>query len=174
MHKVDDPNVPATIQILARDAEYLPLDNATAEVVVSNEAGEELELTAAARDEQAGVYSVDYWPREAGGHRALARVVAPDGHSLRAREVGWVSQPAAAEFASVQPNLSLLKEMAEKTGGEVVSPDQLDRFVRSLTTRPLPKSEVRLEPLWHRPLVLLGVIACLCLEWALRRWHGLP
>jgi hypothetical protein len=90
------------------------------------------------------------------------------------REAGWVAQPAADEFKNLRPNQTALAEIAAKTGGEVVSVSELDRFVRNLPERKAPVTEPWIRPAWHHPLFYLAIIACLCGEWGLRRWKGLP
>jgi hypothetical protein len=64
--------------------------------------------------------------------------------------------------------------MARETGGEVITPQQLERFVADLPNRKIPITEHWIYPLWHRPLMFLVAIGLLIGEWGLRRWRGLP
>jgi hypothetical protein len=68
----------------------------------------------------------------------------------------------------------LLKELAERTRGEVVALDDLEEFVASLPNRHAPVTERWVYPIWHQPWVLAFALCCLCAEWGLRRWRGLP
>ena len=58
--------------------------------------------------------------------------------------------------------------------GALLSPDELADFVSDLARREVPITEEELDPLWHRWWVFLLAIACLCVEWGLRRFQGLP
>ena len=70
-------------------------------------------------------------------------------------------------------NVKLLEQLAHQTGGNVVPLDRLNDFVAGLAYRDLPKMEIEATPLWHRPWLLLAVLALLASEWGLRRWRGL-
>jgi hypothetical protein len=56
--------------------------------------------------------------------------------------------------------------------------DKLDAFTRGLPARKAPINEVWVRPLWDWPairaMVFLSVLTGLIVEWALRRWKGLP
>ena len=94
--------------------------------------------------------------------------------SLGSEVSGWTAQPSASEFASVEPNVERLARIAEASGGELVRLEDLDSFASALPSSKVPITESRVEPLWHRPWLLLIAIGCLCLEWGLRRVRGLP
>jgi hypothetical protein len=70
--------------------------------------------------------------------------------------------------------MKLMERLAKQTGGQVIPIANLESFVRSLPTREAPLSEAYTTPLWHQPWVLAVIVACLCGDWALRRWKGLP
>ena len=97
-----------------------------------------------------------------------------EGKSLGQSNTGWSADPAADEFARVTPNVELLERIAKQTSGEVVAIRDLDTFVRSLPSRKVPLTEGYTTPLWHQPWMLLLIVSCLCAEWGLRRWKGLP
>lgn len=170
----DDPAQPVELNVTVRDPEYLPLDNATVELEIVSPGGKEFKLTAEPSAGEAGVYSTSYWPRDEGGYRVEAVVRGPDGSRLPTAEAGWTAQPAAGEYKSLQPNRALLDDLADRTGGEIVHLDALDDFVTSLPNRQIPVTETWVYPVWHQPWVLTFAIACLCAEWGLRRWRGLP
>ena len=104
----------------------------------------------------------------------LATAAAPDGAAVGEREAGWAAQPAADEFARMEPDREWLESIATRTKGEMVDGDRLQAFVSSLSSRDAPINEPWISPLWHQPLYFLIAIACLAAEWGLRRVHGLP
>jgi hypothetical protein len=160
--------------VRVRDEEFLPLDNAAVSLAVTTPAKERIELTAAASETEPGVYETSFTPKHEGAYRAEAIVRGPDGAEIGSRETGWAFEPAADEFKQLAPNRRLLERLANETGGEVIALDRLEPFVASLNSRKAPVTEHWSQPLWHRPWVLLAAIVCLCAEWGLRRWRGMP
>jgi hypothetical protein len=162
------------LRVRVSDAEYLPLDNAQLAIVATTPDGHKIPLDAEPRDDELGAYSASLVPRQPGAYRVTVTAKSADGSIVGEREAGWVAQPAADEFMNLRPNRSALEEIAAKTGGEIVAADDIDRFVRQLPNRHAPITEPWIRPAWHHPLFYLAVIACLCGEWGLRRWKGLP
>jgi predicted RNA-binding Zn ribbon-like protein len=89
-------------------------------------------------------------------------------------EAGWATDLAADEFRSLQPNIGLLEELARRTGGGLVSADDLAAFARRLPARTAPVMEPWNTPAWHTPAVFAFALACFVAEWGLRRWKGMP
>jgi uncharacterized membrane protein len=168
------PIMPHQIRIILRDGTFKPLDNAEVKLDITQPDGKTLTTTAIADAQQSGKYLAEFWSQLDGGYLATIRAVSPDGDDLEPRNIGWTAQPTAAEFASLEARIDLLQKLAEQSGGEMVPVSQVERFVAGLPSRKVPVTEVRLEPLWHRPWLVFFAIACLCLEWGLRRWKGLP
>jgi hypothetical protein len=162
------------VAVQVRSAEFEPLDNAQVRMRVSCPDGSTLDLPAEPSTQGAGVYEAHYVPRQAGAYRAEIQTIGPDGEPLEARETGWTSEPATDEFRTLNPNRKLLDELAERSGGEVLFPNELERFVASLPNRQIPVTEPWIYPLWHRWSVFGLAMACLIGEWGLRRWRGLP
>jgi uncharacterized membrane protein len=192
--KRGDPNQAVTLRVHARDKSYLPLDNATASIVVRQVGGEphpsresigkpsaaaaastakEIRLIGEPSADQPGVYEATYIPREPGGYLAEATVRGADGVEAGRAEAGWTSDPAAEEFRSLRPNRALLELIARQTGGELVKAGDLDAFARSLPNRKAPITEAWTMPLWHQPALFLFALICFIAEWGLRRWKGM-
>jgi hypothetical protein len=165
---------PVAIELTTRDAQYLPLDNAEVTLQVTTPAGETLPVSATPSRDEAGVYDATFWSTEPGSFRVSADVMAADGTVVGMAEAGWTSEPGRAEFERLTPNLGLLQRLAERSGGELLAPERLDRFVDSLQHRKVPVTEKWVYPIWHHPWMLALAIGCLCGEWGLRRWKGWP
>ena len=157
-----------------RDPSFAPLDNASVNVHVTGPDGKNVDLTAESSSGQAGRYHATFVPRQPGAYRAEVTATAPDGAEVGKVQTGWTSDPAAEEFANLKMNRELLSRLATASGGQFVEPDKLDDFVASLPTRHAQITEPYVRPLWHTPWVFLLAIICLCAEWGLRRWRGLP
>jgi uncharacterized membrane protein len=165
------PAVDLTVRV--RDAEYRPLDNAKVVLRVTLPGGDAISLDAEPDAREAGMYAATYVAKQPGAIRMLATATAPDGSVVGAREAGLAAQPAADEFARLQPNREFLNSIATRTKGEVVDGEKLASFVASLESRSAPITEPWTSPLWHQPLYFLIAIACLAAEWGLRRVNGL-
>jgi uncharacterized membrane protein len=177
--RVDEKSTPGAValQVIARDKEFQPLDSATVQIHVTPvRAGETntVRLMAESSSTSPGAYTASYIPRETGGYRAEAVVLNADGAEVGRAEAGWASDPAAEEFRSLKPNHALMEKLAKQTGGEVVTADGLERFVKSLQNRKAPVSETITQPLWHTAGMFLFALACFAGEWGVRRWKGLP
>lgn len=168
-----DLSTPIVLAITVRDELYRPLDNASLKVQVETPDKKEISLQAESSDREAGVYHAKFAARASGPYRAQVTAKGDDGKPIGQAETGWTSDPQLEEFAALSANTALLERLAERTGGEVVSGEQLDRFVSSLPQRKIPIMETWTYPLWHQWPVFLLAIASLVGEWGLRRWKGL-
>lgn len=165
---------PHQLKIELRDDAYQPLDNATVKLKVKTPEDQEIDLLATPDRQHAGTYGAEFWSTLDGAYRCEVDVTGSDGAHLGSLTTGWTAQPSAEEFARVEPDLELLRKLAEASGGEVLQLNDLSSFVSSLPSRKVPITESRVEPLWHRPWLILLAIGCLCFEWGLRRLRGLP
>lgn len=162
------------LEVRARDGKFLPLENATVTLTVQALAGAEpVTLTAEPAASEAGVYEAVFVPRDSGAYRVNATVLNESGVAAGTAETGWSTDFAAAEFRSLVPNRALMESLANKTGGQVLSPAQLPAFARELPAKRAPVTETWTQPLWHTPLVFLFSLGCFVAEWGLRRWKGL-
>jgi hypothetical protein len=161
------------LAVRVRDAEYRSLDNAKVAIKVTLPSGDNLSIEAEPDAREAGLYSATYFTKQEGAYQILATAIAPDGSAVGTREAGWAAQPAADEFARLEPDREFLKTIASRTHGEVIDGKSLDSFVASLSSRSAPITEPWTSPLWHTPLYFLIAIACLAGEWGLRRVNGL-
>jgi uncharacterized membrane protein len=172
--KVDATSPAVDIRVRVRDAEYRPLDNAKVALKIALPGGESLALDAEPEGREAGSYAATYVTRQPGPYRVVATATGPAGGAVGQRAAGWAAQPAADEYARLQPDREWLESIAARTKGEMVDGDRLEAFVSSLAFRDAPITEPWISPLWHQPLYFLVAIVCLAAEWGLRRVHGLP
>ncbi|MCA9171863.1 MAG: hypothetical protein KDB23_29545, partial [Planctomycetales bacterium] len=156
-----------------RNAEFQADDDATVEFQVTDPNGETQKLTADPGDTEPGRYVAEYWATVSGGYRVSTRVVTHDNEVLLPRDAGWVQAPEEREFRDLAVQTDYLRQLAERSGGECVTPDSVAQFVETLPTRRVPVTEPWVAPLWHQAWVFACAVGCLCAEWGLRRWKGL-
>ena len=179
--KSDQAGPAVVLQVRARDKGFEPADNVTVSVEVRDPNDRTVRLAAEPVAGESGLFEAVYVPRSKGGYLARAVVTEPGGGEPgpggRPAEAGWADLDAR-EFQSIRTNRPLLERIARQTGGRVVELDALEAFARSLPGRQAPVSEVWVRPLWDWPwiraVVFLSVLTGLVVEWAIRRWKGLP
>ena len=174
------------LRVVARDEEFRPMESANVHLTLKrmgasapgeNEKGAlfaQVTVEAESVPDLPGTFEASFTARDAGAYLAEADVVDTLGRPVGRAQAGWVSDPAADEFRTLEPNRTLLAELARRTGGELTAWSQLDRLKEKLQLRPAPIEETWSFPLWHRPEVFLLVLACFLTEWIWRRWRGLP
>ena len=173
VEKDADPSEPVQIFATARDDAFLPMDNAEVQLTINPFNGDPFTIKAEPDDVTPGRYKASYWSREPGGYQVTAAIKSADGSEVGQSTSGWTAQSNAAEFNQLQLNRKLLQRIAEETGGEVISDDDLDAFVADLPNRKVPVTETWVYPIWHRPWIMMLAMLCLCMEWGVRRMKGL-
>ena len=165
------PTVELTIRV--RDPQYRPVDDAKAVVDVTLPDGSHLALTGEPLADEPGAYRTSVVTKQPGPYRFEATANGPDGTTIGTRAAGWAAQPAADEFARLEPNRDAMATLAAQTKGEVVDGDNLAAFVAGLPARSAPIVEPWTVPLWHQPFYFAIALVCLAAEWGIRRVNGL-
>ncbi|MEN9661250.1 MAG: hypothetical protein RL324_199 [Verrucomicrobiota bacterium] len=179
----DDVNGAVKLQVRVRDARYQPLGDATVMVEVApvtfgkddpGALAKPIQLRAEAAASELGLFEATYVPRLTGGYKVTAVASNSVGAEIGKAEAGFSSDPAADEFRSLVPNVALLENIAQKTGGQVVAAADLEAFVKKLPNLHAPVMETWSYPLWHTPAMFAFALACLLAEWGIRRFKGMP
>jgi hypothetical protein len=84
-----------------------------------------------------------------------------------------VDPNALLELRNPLCNLPLLREIADASGGLIVPPTGLEAALGQLNFEPETSESVSKKTLWNRWDLFFLFIACLCLEWAGRKYLGL-
>jgi uncharacterized membrane protein len=171
--KTDSASPTVDLTVRVRDPEHRPLDNAKVQMRITLPDRTDLTLEAEPNRREPGMYSASYTTKQPGAYRVVATASSPDGSAIDEQAAGWVAQPAADEFARLEPDRDFLRSVASKTHGEVVDGNRLDAFVSSLPLRSAPITEAWTSQLWHHSLYLLAALLCLTVELGLRRKNGL-
>lgn len=172
--ETQDSTRPVSLEIVVRDDTFRPTEQVELALKITPPSGKSFSLTPQPVAERSGIFHAECWSRETGGYLAELIATAADGTEISRAEAGWTAQPAAAEFQNLQVNYALLESLAQQTGGRIIEPNEIDTFVADWPSDKIPVKDVSEKPLWHTPWVLCLVMACLCGEWGLRRWRGLP
>lgn len=173
---VEPAETPGMLRIVTRvrDEKFAARENAVVTIAVQTPDAQSVSLTAIPDMQLAGVYVSEFWPKESGGYRFHVSVTSDEGVLCGESEMGWAHDPAGEEFQNLGANVQVLDEIARQTGGKTIDPSAIREWVRDLETRPALVTESWEFAVWHNPWVIMIAIACLCGEWGIRRWRGLP
>ncbi len=86
----------------------------------------------------------------------------------------FVHQIKTIELGNLASNPQLLSEIAESSGGQLLTPetiDQLLELIPSLSQKTTNQDEISL---WDHWLILVLIMGILTTEWAIRKLNGLP
>ena len=176
--KSGETNQPVALQVRVRDKAFEPVDSAAIAIEVREPDGQRVQLAAAPVPSESGLFEATYVPRTSGGSLAQATVTDATGANLGDAQTGWTVDLEASEFQSVKANRPLLAKLARRTGGRIVEVSELESFARNLPHQNVPIMEVWVKPLWDLPGILpaacLLILSCFAVEWAIRRWRGMP
>ncbi|MBN1351047.1 hypothetical protein JXJ21_16620 [candidate division KSB1 bacterium] len=82
-------------------------------------------------------------------------------------------EPFNLEFQSTRMKAALLQQIASQSGGDVVPPDSLSQLSRNLVFPPKRLVQSREWELWNKLTLLFVAVACLALEWFIRKRKGM-
>jgi uncharacterized membrane protein len=174
--KQDAGKVVETLLVRVRDAKARAVEDAEVDIQVRG-LGEDESAAVVLRAEatpQVGTYSVEYPAGNRGALIGVATARTSSGEVLGRSEFGWVQDSVAEEFKTVSSDAKAMKDLAQKTGGEVLSVEGLGALAAKLNNNSNAATEVRMTPLWHTATVFVLALACFCAEWVIRRVNGAP
>jgi uncharacterized membrane protein len=158
------------LRAFVRDHAYRPLSSAELRVSVRNPAGHVRHLTLPSVGE--GEYAEPVSLDEAGAYRVTAQAYVRQrrwGQDERTIKVGtgW------DENRDTTPDFSVLREMAEASGGTFVPIQEFNPEWVKDHTEALATTWVRRELISHSPWVFAGLVLVLLGDWFLRRRWGM-
>lgn len=85
-----------------------------------------------------------------------------------------VRKQVSAELADVSCNRTLLKQLAEQSGGEMIEPWDAARITQLLLPQEQTQTRLQERSLWDHWALVILFCTLLMTEWAVRRINGLP
>lgn len=167
-----EPGEAATLRASVLDSAYLEVNAAavTARVVAPD--GGETELPMEWSPARDGEYAGAFTPEVEGVYEV--RVTASRGDEELGRASTWLRvAPSDAEYMDPGLRASLLRRIADETGGRYHTVSTLPSLPEDITLGGGGIAVTEELPLWDMPLLLLLLLGLLGAEWALRRSRGL-
>jgi uncharacterized membrane protein len=163
----------AAIDVSVRGASYAPVADAQVRVTVRDPGGAAREIAVSpAADGTPGRHAATFVPDEPGLYRV----------SVEARRgdvvVGSSEQPVLAggadpEFVDPRLNETVLRQLAERTGGRYLTSADATEVGDALRAGRAERHPPQVRDLWHNAWSFGVIVALLAAEWALRRKWGL-
>jgi hypothetical protein len=172
-----EPRQPITVRARMLDAYGDPIDAAMQTLEIRKSGGEHLrDVTLNSLGDGSGRYQATITDLDAGDY--VLHVEAPDDPSteIPPDPVELPIRVAAryeAELADVSGDEPLLRSIANASGGQFLTLEQLGTLPARLDTIRQRQSRLVEYPLWDSPYLFVFVLACLSTEWALRKKFGL-
>jgi uncharacterized membrane protein len=166
------PGTTEAVRVLVRDEEFKPVVNAEVALRVTAPGGEERSVPAALADPAEGRYAAAVRFDQPGVYKIVADVRRGQltlGTVSRAMLVGGVD----AELADPRLNESVLRRIADRSGGQYVAADDVAALPELIRQSDVGQPPREMRDLWHNGFSLTLIVALLVAEWTLRRRVGL-
>jgi hypothetical protein len=85
-----------------------------------------------------------------------------------------IESPNSKEMIDLETRWPLREEIAAKSGGKVFTAEDAGQLVELLVNQSVSRTERREQKLWQWWVPLALVLTLLTVEWAARKWAGLP
>lgn len=162
------------LAVRVRDRAFKADSNAIVKIAIAQPDGSTAQLFAEPSLKEAGLFEAEFFASKPGNYSATATVEdAEKRTSLGSKAAGWTYDPAAEEFARLEPDRELMQRIAHDTGGEMLLLDDIGRLPDLLKNIRVPVEVTLATPLWHTPWVFAAILLLLLGEWLLRRKGGM-
>lgn len=163
---------PVRLAAQVDDERYIGVNSADVIARVTAPSGETSEVPLTWTIERDGTYAASFSAAEDGLHRVdvLATI---DGRSIASEPAWFRVAPAMSEYYDAGMHASLLRRIAEETGGRYYTLDEVARLPEDLAVAGHGATVVEARELWDMPVLFLLLLALVGAEWGMRRRWGL-
>ena len=166
------PGVAVPVRATLRGGDWQPLSGAHPLLQVVTPLGDLLELPMRALPDAPGEFETEFVPPLSGAHELRLSIDGDDPEPAARR---WLSvSEEGDEFHAAVRNDTLLRRVAEASGGSFRTLAEADGLGAALRAVSSQTTRVQRLPLWDVPLLYLLALLMLCGEWSWRRWRRLP
>ena len=157
----------------ALDADFTPLTDGELFAVVTAPDGSEQNLPMTPHPTLPGIFEASLRIDASGDYRALLEL-GTDAQILRGAESRFSAAPAGDENFGSELDQALLQRIADETGGRYFAADDAGSLPAALDNSQRGAFTLARHELWDMPILFLLLAMLLSIEWAYRRWRGLP
>jgi uncharacterized membrane protein len=163
---------PATVRAIVTDTLYQPRNDAKVTMHVSGAVAGSPDVPMEWVVDRDGEYRATFTPTVNGLQTIRVEAVDSAGRRLTDSVVVRVGD-LNAEYVDAEMRASLLKRIADETGGKFYTPDRISTLVEDLAMSKNGVTVVNQLDLWDMPFLFLLLVGLVCGEWAYRRARGL-
>jgi hypothetical protein len=170
-----EPGEAVKIVAEVSDKAYAEVNDSHVVASVTSPSGKKTEFPMEWTVSRDGEYRASFVPDEAGVYdiKVDATRATGDQKSLGASEVHVRASAGDAEYFDAAMRGSLLRRIAEDTGGRFLTPSNAALLPEAVTYTGRGVTVVEERDLWDMPILLVLLLGLLGVEWAFRRVRGL-
>ena len=167
-----EPGEVVTILADVGDDNYEELNNSSVVAIVSDPSGALIEMPMEWTAEKDGEYRTTFTAAEKGFYEVRIEATA-DAELIGEDTVHLQVAPSDSEFYDSTMRASLLKRVAEETGGRFYTPETVGSLADDIQYVGGGVTVVEERDLWDMPALLLLLVSLVLGEWGYRRYRGL-
>ena len=167
-----EPGEPVTINASVSDPSFLEVNDATVTAQVTRPGGATMTVPLQWTGERAGEYRGTFVSSEPGAYEVAVDALRA-GKSAGSSVAYVRAAPADAEYFDPTMHAAPLQRIAEETGGHFYTADNVTNVAEDVRYAGRGVTSIEERPLWNMPIVLIGLLGLVCVEWGYRRAVGL-
>ena len=171
-----EPGEAVKITAEVSDAAFVEVNDSRVLATVTSPSGKKSEIPMEWTISRDGEYKASFVPDETGVYDIkvdAARSTAGESKTLGSDNVHVRASAGDAEYFDAAMRGSLLRRIAEETGGRFFTPANAATLPEAVTYTGRGVTVVEERDLWDMPIVLMALLALLGAEWGFRRVRGL-
>ena len=147
--------VPVTLQIQTPDGRKIPFPMPQATAASGANKGQ-------------SVFTTEYKADAGGMHNAIATATI-DGRPVPSGPFSFFVKPFTPETSPRGQNETVLKALAQASGGQFLEKDRLNDVLMALNIHTAEEERVIYNSLWDSPFILGGLMFLLAIDWIVRK-----
>jgi hypothetical protein len=164
---------PVDIEAQIADREYAPVKSASATATIHTPTGAVIHAPLEGSIAGNGVYHVAYTPNERGVYRIDVTAHTSDNSVVTSDPTFIDVGSPTTEYVDAELRPSLLRRVAEETGGRYYTPAAAPQLAQDLVYTAAGTTTLERLDLWDMPATLLVLLLLVAGEWGYRRLRGL-
>jgi uncharacterized membrane protein len=154
------------------DSTYIEVNDAAVTARITSPSGIVEEIPAEWTVETDGEYVVEFQPFELGDYE-IELTAEREGAALGTDRTFVHATPSDAEYFGASRRTSVLRRIAEETGGQFYTPETVSTLPEDITVTGAGVTLVEEHDLWDMPVLFLMMLLLMGAEWGFRRIRGL-
>jgi len=167
-----EPGESVRLVVTVGDSTYIEVNDASVTARITSPSGLIEEVAVEWSVERDGEYVVEFRPSELGAYEVEV-TAERDGMPLGSDLTYLHTAPSDEEHFGASRHTQTLRRIAEETGGQYYTPDNIETLPEDITITGAGVTLVEQMPLWDMPIIFLLMLTLMGAEWGFRRMRGL-